>query len=82
MKSMNKDIQNEYQEVHEIYEGLNLRQMEHLLFLMSDRIDIPYIDKDGVVNSYKVDSCNINGIHIQLNTDAFAKHCEELDKSK
>jgi len=78
MNKTKKQIQSEYAYVHEIFEGLNLRQMEHLLWLMSDRIEIPHAFNDGVVRGMKIESCGINGTIIQVNTQEFANHCENV----
>ena len=71
--------QTEFQQVLEIYKDLSLNQMEHLLNLMSKHIDIPHYE-DGVVKSLEVESVYMNGTILQLNTDAFADHCNNLNK--
>jgi len=71
--------QTEFQQVLEIYKDLSLNQMEHLLNLMSKHIDIPHY-QDGVTKSLEVDSVYMNGATLQLNTDVFADHCNNLNK--
>lgn len=71
--------QTEFQQVLEIYKDLSLNQMEHLLNLMSKHIDIPHY-QDGVTKSLEVDSVYMNGATLQLNTDAFADYCNNLNK--
>lgn len=71
--------QTEFQKVLEIYKDLSLNQMEHLLNLMSKHIDIPHY-QDGVTKSLEVDSVYMNGAILQLNTDAFADYCNNLNK--
>lgn len=76
MTKNKKQIQKEYELVHEIYEGLNMRQMEHLLHLMSDRIVIPHWDGEAV-QELEVLTSHINGNKIGLITDHFHEHVEE-----
>jgi hypothetical protein len=79
MKPTKEQIRKEFKAVHDIYEGLNLRQMTHLLYLMSDRIEIPHAFNDGKTVGMKIEDVGINGTIIQVNTDCFSNHCENLN---
>lgn len=70
----------EFKKVLEIYKDLSLNQMEHLLNLMSKHIDIPHY-QDGVIRSFQVESVCLNGATLQINTDVFANHCNNLNKN-
>lgn len=76
MKKSKKEIQKEYELVHEIFEGLNMRQMDHLLHLMSDNILIPHWNGEEL-QELKVLTSHINGNKIGLITDQFDKHVNE-----
>tara|TARA_S200002703_G_scaffold159427_1_gene172869 strand:+ start:1513 stop:1764 length:252 start_codon:yes stop_codon:yes gene_type:complete len=83
MITMNKrQRKRECEEVHEIYEGLNLRQMEHLLWLISDRIEIPHAFNDGVVREMEIESVVINGGKLGIITDQFKNHCDNMGKNE
>tara|TARA_E500000318_G_C3563964_1_gene214817 strand:+ start:206 stop:454 length:249 start_codon:yes stop_codon:yes gene_type:complete len=81
MNKIQRQRKRECEEVHEIFEGLNLRQMEHLLWLIADRIEIPHAFNDGVVRGMKIESVGINGSILQVNTDQFANHCDNMKKN-
>jgi len=72
--------QTEFEKVLEIYKDLSLNQMEHLLNLMWKHIEIPHY-QDGVVRSFEVESVCLNGAILQINTDVFANHCNNLNKN-
>ena len=75
MTKSKKEIQKEYELVHEIYEGLNLRQMDHLLHLMSDRLVIPHWNGKEI-EELDVLTSHINGNKIGLITDKFDEHAQ------
>ena len=75
MTKNKKEIQKEYELVHEIYEGLNLRQMDHLLHLMSDRLIIPHWNGKEI-EEHEVLTSHINGNKIGLITDKFDEHAK------
>lgn len=81
MNKIQRQRKRECEEVHEIFEGLNLRQMEHLLWLIADRIEIPHAFNDGKVRGMKVESIVINGNMLQVNTDHFGNHCDNMKKN-
>ena len=83
MKQTKQQIRKEYDTVHEVFESLNMRQMTHLLYLMSDMIDIPHAFNDGKVIGMSVVTVGINGNKIQINTDFFTNHMEnKVDEIK
>ena len=74
--------QKEHKKVHKIYEGLNLREMEHLLFLLCERVKIPHAFNDGIVKDMEVENVIINGVYLGIITDQFANHCENTANKK
>lgn len=78
MKTTIKQRDKEYEVVHEIYESLNLRQMEHLILLMSDRLVVPHYNGEGV-EELQVISSHINGTQIGLITDKFEEYARKRD---
>lgn len=81
-KAKQKIYQKECEEVHEIYQSLNIRQMAHLIFLMSKHIEIPHAFNDGVVRGMEVSDVFPNGSIIQINTRDFSNHVDNMEDGK
>lgn len=67
------------EEILEFYQGMSLADMETILWMMSDRITIPHAFNDGVTRGMEVESICLNGCEVQINTNIFANHCDNLD---
>ncbi len=80
MRVTQKQRQREWEEAVEIYKGLNLRQQKNLLWLLSDKIDIPHAFNDGCIRDLEVNNVVINGTRLGIITDQFANHCENIEK--
>lgn len=78
MKTSKTQRNKEYEVVHEIYESLNLRQMEHLVNLISDRIVVPH-HNGKEIEELEVIGTHINGTVIGLITDKFDEYARERD---
>lgn len=78
MVKSKKEIAKEHELVHEIFEGLNLRMMDHLLFLMRGNIVVPHHNGESV-EELEVVTTHINGNKIGLITDKFDHYVSEKD---
>ena len=72
-----KTEQTEFQKALEIYKDLSLNEMLYLLNLMSKHITIPHYE-NGVTDTLEVEGVYMNGASLQINTDSFNNHCNQI----
>lgn len=82
MKPTQKEAKRRFDKIYEMYINMSLRDIETFMWLASEHIEIPHAFDDGVVRGMEVEDLCINGPKIQLNTNYFSNHCENLEKNE